>query len=128
MTALEWILTVCGSLAVLGIGAITAIAWNLKGSFESFKGQMDARMQAMDIRMDDRINGLREVVELQVGHLGKSIEAIGQFETRMASVEQTATVFHEAFADYKPWRAKVDEKIEGIGRRVDRIENRQEAR
>lgn len=130
MTAIDWILTLCGGLMVAGIGAIATIAWGLKGSFEAFKGEVSARMSAIETQVDARfvsmskvvelqVSGMREVVEIQVGHLAEKIESFGQFENRMTAVEQTASVFREAFDDYKPWRARVDEKLANADKRLD---------
>lgn len=113
MTALEWVLGICATLGAAFLLALVGIGYKSRETL---------------VKMGAEFTAFKQEVRTEFGHVRDDIKRAIPFETRLSAVERTAGVFEEAFADYKPWRSKVDEKIDGLDRRVGRIEDRQEAK
>lgn len=113
MTPIEWVLGICATLGAAFLMALVGIGWKSRETL---------------VKMGAEFTAFKAEVRTEFGHVREDIQRAIPFENRLSSVERTAGVFDEAFADYKPWRSKVDEKIEGLDRRVGRIEDRQETK
>jgi len=109
MTSLEWVLGICATLGASFLLALVGIGWKSRETL---------------VKMGAEFTAFKAEVRTEFCHVRDDIQRAIPFDTRLTKVERIAAMFEDAFADYKPWRVKTNEQIDGLDRRVGRIEDR----